>query len=56
MICPKCRQESPTKGNVTPAYGKKGTGGCKAYGTCTHCNHEGCVNRESYDYEPGYVK
>lgn len=56
MTCPECGKESPTKGNVTPTFGKKGSSGCKAYGTCPHCNYEGCVNRESYDNEPSFVK
>lgn len=52
LQCPKCGTEFKIKGNVLPTRHKKGTSGCLAHGTCPHCNHEACANRETLECTP----
>jgi len=56
LQCTKCEEEFKIKGNVHPANGMEKSGGCLAYGTCPHCGHEACANRDTLECKPSTLE
>lgn len=50
LRCPYCRKIFSIKGNVVPAIVPRGSGGCKAYSTCSYCEKESCANSDQPEY------